>query len=259
MPPETRATQTEAVINFMKSPEFAIIIKQIVQNEVQNETNELKREISELKNEVVMLRESNIEMVHLLTNNAKSPLINNNKDLNNKPKFITTHNKKLENDNGRKTTEREKTNNMKKNETDKDETVQIQNECSPNLSNKGVHTLDEGKWEYPKRRRKNFTRTIYGKGADDSTFKGVAKYIDYHIYRLPPNFVEKDVLQHLSSKNISEVTCEKMNSRYPNQYSSFKVSVSIKNDREFRNPKIWPEYVVINRFLPKILEKMKRS
>lgn len=124
-------------------------------------------------------------------------------------------------------------------------------------SEKSVNRLDDGIWEIPRyeyRRRININRRgnrVYGK-ATEFEFKGVVKYKDYHVYRLPPKFEDTDLINHLKSKDIQDVKCERMNSRYPDEYSSFKVSVALKYDKEFRNPNIWPEYVVINPFLKKV-------
>lgn len=115
---------------------------------------------------------------------------------------------------------------------------------------KSDNKLDDDKWEIPRYRRRTNRREkrVYGK-ATDIEFKGVVKYKDYHFYRLPPNFQVNDLVDHLKSKNINDIKCEKMNSKYPDEYSSYKVSVAWKYEKEFTNPNIWPEYVSINPFL----------
>ena len=260
-------TRTASVVDFLKSEEFTNIIKTIVKCE----TDELQKQIDELKTEVVCLRESNIELVNLLTNvnQAGMPLsISKNKNLNVSNKNINDNRTYQLNKNKSETNISTKTkaeSSNKKSDGNKTDFISMDKiesniERENNSLNKGAHTPEEAKWVYPRRKtRRNKNTVIYGKADGDTTFKGVVKYLDYHVYRFPPNFNENDVIEYLSSKNISEVKCEKMQSRYPNQYSSFKVSVSIKQDTDFRNPKIWPQYIVINRFLPKLMEKNKTN
>lgn len=260
-------TRTASVVDFLKSEDFANLLKTVVKCE----TDKLQKQIDQLNTEVVLLRESNIELVNLLTNVNQGGMaleMNKNKNLNESNKNIIDNRSislskhKSETNISTKTTAESGNKKSDKNTSD---FVSVEKKKSTTerdniSSNKGTHTLHESKWEYPRRKiRRNKNSVIYGNADEDMTFKGVVKYLDYHVYRLPPDFNESDVIEHLASKNISEVMCEKMQSRYPNQYTSFKISVSIKQDKDFRNPKIWPEYVVINRFLPKLLEKNKTN
>lgn len=47
-----------------------------------------------------------------------------------------------------------------------------------------------------------------------------------------------NLIHHLESKNIKDVKCEKMNTKYPDEYSSYKVSVAWKYKQKFRNPNL---------------------
>lgn len=253
---ETRAT---AVIDFLKSEEFVDIIKATVKNE----TDLLQKQIEKLNQEVIILRESNIELVNLLTNIRQGNIpsetgIFKNKNNNNSILNVKQGEANIYKNSTQKTDNKKGDKKFDKNiETAKNETF-LQKEDEP--STKESHTLENNKWEFPKRRqRRNRNTTIYGRAAEDTTFKGVMKYIDYHVYRLPPNCNINEVVSHLASKNITDIKCEKMISKYPDEYSSFKISVAIKHDREFRNPNIWPEYVVINRFLARLGEIKKTS
>lgn len=70
MPPDLRSNsdKPESLINFIKSAEFSELITTIVVNE----TSKLRQEISDLKNQVDTLKESNIQLIHLLVNNNDS-------------------------------------------------------------------------------------------------------------------------------------------------------------------------------------------
>lgn len=49
----------------------------------------------------------------------------------------------------------------------------------------------------------------------------------------------------MTKLNLSDFECEKMNSRDSNVYSSFKLTVPIKNEKDLLVPEKWPVYVVI--------------
>lgn len=256
MPPETRTSHSEAIINFLKSADFT----EILNNAIEKKTEVLLNKIEELQSEVVNLRESNIEMVYLLTNKRSHnelSIVNNNSN-NNPADASNGKNKDLKKDLKKNNISVINQSNKKIAEKETlEKTIIKQNELD-----KGDHTLNDNftEWEFPKRRRNvRRTRAIYGKALDETSFKGVAKYIDYHVYRLPPEFNEENVITYLKSKNVTDIKCQKMTSRYPNEYSSFKISVSLREDRIFRNPNIWPEFCVINRFLPKILDRNRKE
>ncbi|KAK9704080.1 hypothetical protein QE152_g28524 [Popillia japonica] len=68
MPPGTRANSDKnqefnSVVTFIKSAEFGDIIRNIVNNEMRN----LQEQVVDLINEVTMLRQSNVELIQLLT------------------------------------------------------------------------------------------------------------------------------------------------------------------------------------------------
>lgn len=67
MPPETRSGEkterNESIINFLKSSEFLDLIQEIIKSE----TSALREEIASLRGEVQIIRESNVELLKLLT------------------------------------------------------------------------------------------------------------------------------------------------------------------------------------------------
>lgn len=239
MPPETRSSNTSIEITtFLKSEEFALILKNIVNNKIQT----LNEKIEELQTKVTDLKESNIQLIHLLTNVNQEKesfpvqgIYENNCENNLLPQQAINKNP-----------QKHKTKALK---------LSSLSSPIPKFAEpvKDCHTLrneDQAEWTYPKRRfRARRSAVIYGKGRGTNDFKGVTKYIDYHVSRLPPNLNENDVVKYLNGKNITDIKCSKMVSKYPDEYASFKISVCLKQDKEFRNPDIWPEFCVVNRFL----------
>lgn len=101
--------------------------------------------------------------------------------------------------------------------------------------------------------RRNTNRiTIVGKkiSKDNITPKlqGVPKYVPLHLYRLAPQTKCEDVIEFMKS-SFPEVLVEQLNSRYPELYSSFKVSIYAENINLALDSTIWPENACVRRFL----------
>lgn len=258
MPPETR-TNSDTIVSFLKSPEFSKIIKIVVKEETQT----LHEKIEKLENEVKNLRESNIDLVKLLTGNISQQVklrSDASANSNQQSKMLNSYSKVVE------TIPQEGSKKGKEIRQGEEIVVEQKTLQQKKQVNKQLEGLSDEKWEFPKKSqwRRNFRNRrsgpIYGSAAENELpFKGVVKYTDYHVYRLPPKLCETDIVDYLLSRNINEVKCEKMKARYPEEYSSFKISVSLKQEKQFRNPNIWPEYCVVNHFLHKIPTKNKED
>lgn len=77
--------------------------------------------------------------------------------------------------------------------------------------------------------------------------KPAVNYDHWHLYRLDPRTTEEDVVDYLKLE-FPEVLVDKLKSRNPDVYASFKVSVSGQNRDNIRKPTLWPRGVRINRF-----------
>lgn len=100
-----------------------------------------------------------------------------------------------------------------------------------------------------KRQKRNI---IVGKNTEASetsaTLKGVQRKVALHVYRLAPSTTPENVKEFLKP-HFPEVTCEAMNSRNPEEYSSFKVCIQEENLQRALDPTIWPTHACVNRFL----------
>lgn len=112
-------------------------------------------------------------------------------------------------------------------------------------------------WQQQRRRRRN--NLIYGKSTEDSTFKRVTKFVDFHIFRCPLDMTCEKMIEYLHSKNIIGIKCEKMQSKYPEVYCSFKVPVPANLQKNLIDPEVWPEYVGVDRFRSHFLEKKSQN
>lgn len=84
--------------------------------------------------------------------------------------------------------------------------------------------------------------------AENSKLIGVPKTVALHVYRLSPNTTEEQVVDFLKH-DFSEVKCEKLKSRNPDLYSSFKVEINENNLESALNANIWPTNARVRRFL----------
>ncbi|CAH0563145.1 unnamed protein product [Brassicogethes aeneus] len=99
---------------------------------------------------------------------------------------------------------------------------------------------------------------IYGK---NSNIQGVPKLAHLHVYRIDPKTTPNELTDMLK-KNIPEVKCESLTQKYPELYSSFKVSFYEDNFSKAMDPELWPFCACINRFFhvrPKAVSPVKHG
>lgn len=94
-------------------------------------------------------------------------------------------------------------------------------------------------------RRKNL---VVGNFSGQSNVEGIEKCLNLHVHNLKPDTTE-DQLQTFLSKSFPGVTCVKLNSKYPEKYSSFKVSISKNFTDSIKNPSCWPKNAYVRYFL----------
>lgn len=58
--------------------------------------------------------------------------------------------------------------------------------------------------------------------------KAITQYRYLHVYNLLPETTADDIIKHLMAQNILRVQCEQMISKYPEKYSSFKLTFPIE-------------------------------
>uniref|UniRef100_A0A1Y1LG62 Uncharacterized protein n=1 Tax=Photinus pyralis TaxID=7054 RepID=A0A1Y1LG62_PHOPY len=110
-----------------------------------------------------------------------------------------------------------------------------------------------------KSRKKTFkNRSLVAGSSTTGTLLGVEKQIHFHVCRLHPSTTEENLTQFLSKNDINGVTVTKLNSKFPNIYSSFRLSANENLKEVILNPNLWPSGVLINRFfwsVPKTTEQ----
>lgn len=109
------------------------------------------------------------------------------------------------------------------------------------------------KWDKLNHNKRTFSRkTIVGENEDininGKQYEVVKKYKSLHVYRLDPKVSAAD-LEKFLTPNFPEIKCEVLQSKHPELYSSFKVSVFQQNLDQAMNPKTWPKGAHIQPFL----------
>ncbi|KAJ3646845.1 hypothetical protein Zmor_024414 [Zophobas morio] len=135
------------------------------------------------------------------------------------------------------------------------EPVQDDNE---NLDNNKTLQNEDDNWNQVKRKkrhRRESNKPIIGCSVDNSTLKAVPRRSFIHVYRLNPSTTAKDIEDHLCMSNICTFRVVKLQSRYPNLYSSFKVTIDHKDQDVAMKPETWPPGSCINRIFHRILKK----
>ncbi|KAJ3664263.1 hypothetical protein Zmor_008445 [Zophobas morio] len=104
----------------------------------------------------------------------------------------------------------------------------------------------------PSLNEKRRSKPIVGSGVSSSgnTLVGVPKRnktSSFHISRLLPGTTVEDVVAFFASTS-SEINCEKMSSKHPEVYSSFKITVPNSLTESVMDPNFWPSGVTVNKF-----------
>lgn len=99
--------------------------------------------------------------------------------------------------------------------------------------------------------RRKKSRTIVGTGnasnAKTKFIKAAPSMTYFHVFKLDPSVTAEDIVHYLRPQ-FPEATCNKLTSKYPDEYSSFKVGVFENNASMFLEPSRWATGTRINKF-----------
>lgn len=245
------------IINFMKSEEFAEIISVIVARE--NEI--IRNEVTELREEVRILKETNIELIHLLDNKNRyerysTSISTNISKTTDKPKAVSFANNTVKTS-GRST---QKYTELKISEKHKPVKSLTESELIIPQNLEKDEQTKENSWvtlvrKSPKRR----AEVVTGSDKNVTSIRGVTRYRHLHVYRVDPGMKPEELVDYLKTKNIPDAQCEKLTNKYPNIYSSFKISIPAKLYDTAMKPETWPEDVCVNHFFEHIARKQKAT
>lgn len=88
---------------------------------------------------------------------------------------------------------------------------------------------------------------------------GVQSWCHFYASRLSTETTDTSLTGYLNDKNFNDVMVVKMNSKFPNIYSSFKVSVPAKDKEKLFRSEIWPNNAVVSPFFQFLLRKKNQT
>lgn len=97
---------------------------------------------------------------------------------------------------------------------------------------------------------------VIGSNVDNLSVRGVPKFVDLHVYRLDVNTTGAELINFLKP-NFPEVKCEALNSKHPELYTSYKVSILQENFKKAMETQYWPKGACIQQFF--VLRKKKKE
>lgn len=136
----------------------------------------------------------------------------------------------------------------------KESSSRIENKQAKVNFNENKTIEDNSEWKTQKQKKK----PIYGT-AKETQIKGSMKYSDFHVYRIAPQTTAEDLTEYLKSQGIASVKCLEMDSKHPEEYTSFKVSVPQDYVDKIQNPDTWPQYACVNRFFGRLVKKKQET
>lgn len=233
----SNSEKSEDVISFLKGESFEALIRSVVNKEVAL----LQREITSLKSQVEILKQSNIDLIRLLTGSGKSNV--DTVVLNNEVNVETP------------TTFKKQQTFAEKVKADKKENIENTRTPEPTIF-KTITNSETDKWQtVAKKPKKNkIINTVYG-SVENTTIKGATQYSHFHVTGLEPDVSEEDVKNYLKAKDIDNIKCSKMIAKRPEEYSSFKLSVPFVYKEQIKSSDTWPLYVRVNPFLYRLIKK----
>lgn len=251
----------EKIENAIKSITNTIITSlQIEIEKLRKDNRDLQREVAKLKinsetkfsvmPEINREKETgnfnNIEMRSERNNNSQTGTISKHRKNSESEKKTTADDKKIENKNINKNSKEE--NSLKEIFSKKSLLEKKVHKNKKNDENSGKFIDDDGfELAIARKNKRRNQNTITGT-AQGTNLKGVKQYRHFHLYRLSPETTTKDIIDYLKTQNI-DAKCEKLVSKYPDEYSSFKLSVEESHQIAIENTQLWPAGARINRFL----------
>lgn len=237
---------------------FSYVIKQkdLIIQELRDKIDLLHRQMQLL--EMVNQQKTNIEGQQTdkvkSNSNIKTPIDKNRRDKNSdvpNKNTVTNNSLKINKQGNSLITKDEVALNIMKVETENKLNKYInltkEEESNSHVTHMTSNSSQRDEWKVvTKTRRKR--QVIVGNNKESISVKGVPKLATLHVYRVDKS-TTSDELTVLLKNNFQEVTCEKIISKHPEFYSSFKVTILEADFKNAMDPKVWPYGACISRFL----------
>lgn len=251
LPPNLGTQITEIIHNGIKSA-MATIIPEIIK-QFKNEIENLKSQNVILRKEVAKLSSTKATYSTVLQSGESPRNPANLEVMNNIPYRPDTSKgaipKPRQNQDTKFETTKSKAESTEKVNT-KSEQSKIQNSQKQNEN----ADTKEG-FIFPRKSRKR--NIIRGTDKKTTGIKVADRYAHFHVFGLHTDTSPQELTDYLTCKGITSVTCLKVISKRPEEYSSFKVSVNYNDREKITDPGNWPEGVGINPFLARLMRPQR--
>lgn len=98
-----------------------------------------------------------------------------------------------------------------------------------------------------RRNHKQRSSPIFGKAKGDAPFNAVPRKAALFISRIQPGTTAENMAQSLRG-TFPEVKCEPIRTKFPDEYSSFKMIINEDNVGKAFDPNLWPAGTLVNKF-----------
>ncbi|KAJ3644158.1 hypothetical protein Zmor_026830 [Zophobas morio] len=106
----------------------------------------------------------------------------------------------------------------------------------------------------PKKRKLQLKKSVVGSSDTSLSIQTIPRVGYVQVYRLCPNTTAEQFQQYLVPK-FSIINIEKLNSKDPEIYACFKLTVDLNDVNAAMDPKMWPTGTRINRFFHLTVKK----
>lgn len=224
------AGSQESIAEFLKSSEF----KKIISEAVKAETEILMQKVSELKQELSVLTKTNIDLITLLTSSKGTPPPREEK----REHLIVKR--------GKETSGNVTKISLCRREENLEKVPEKSEELKTNTNPESTGNSD---WNIVKSRKHiGKPSGIVGKDNNgNGKIRAAERKTQLYISRLHPSTTVCDLTEFLKDK-FPEVYCEQGRSKFPENYSSFKITINEENHNLAMDPGLWPSGIYINKF-----------
>lgn len=125
---------------------------------------------------------------------------------------------------------------------------------SLNNINNNSRTVNSNAWTTVSRKKVHHKPLTQGT-ASSSHLQGIPKLVYIHASRFGPDVTEKDISDHLKNHQFNNAYIKKVDSRYPDIYSSFKIGIIEADMSRIKDPNNWPLNVTIYPFFHRRTQK----
>lgn len=128
--------------------------------------------------------------------------------------------------------------------------VQMSNNSVKEISKSALRDdqNSSSEWKVVRNKSRKPRKTlVVGTGSSDGGVEGLEKFKALHVSNLKPDTTIEELQNFLKNK-FSNVKCEKLASRYPDSYSSFKVLIPSTEYDKALNGSNWPNKVTVHHF-----------